>query len=200
MLLNRPSNSKWKIGIGLCAATLGLFLLAANFNGLSLSVVNPPTVHAAATARPGHAPPVHATAEPNPPPPVSSVIGGKEWHKAQEDNVCEAVFRREIARHSGYIHYLSIRQKDPTPTFMRRFDPVTVRPDSQTKNIPVSSFNKILRDQYSVDTVLWITNMKVDVEGSDIQLCGRAGGFGVYHLKFIDGRWIVVDYTSTGII
>ncbi|MCA1596707.1 MAG: hypothetical protein LC772_09835 [Chloroflexi bacterium] len=124
----------------------------------------------------------------------------ERWRASQIENLCEAVFRDDIADHPGYTHYLSIFRKDPSAAFMRRFRGIPVRPASQFDRRRMRAPQKRRPpDFYSVSGIRWKSHSTADVDAAAMQN-GRAGGFGAYHLVLQRGRWRVAGYTSAGIM
>ena len=134
------------------------------------------------------------------PAPTPAMRAEGRWRASQNENLCDAVFRVDIADHPGYTHFLSILRKDPSAAFIRRFAGIPVRPASQFDRRRMGASGKgYLTDFYSITRIRWKSHTTADVDAAAMQN-GRAGGFGAYHLVLQRGHWRVAGYTRAGIM
>ena len=121
----------------------------------------------------------------------------------QEDAIRESVFRyRMDVPHRDLAFFLNIDGKDPSDTFMARFD----KADRKVKKASQSYFKRDpsglwLRDrttgepgvELSVSTINWLSVYRVEVSGG-MYCGGLCADGGIYRLSKKGGRWVVESY------
>ena len=126
---------------------------------------------------------------------------------AQEDDVREAVFRYQF-RNAGVnlaYHFIAVDDKNPSDAFVKRFkdDDPPVRPISESKveKKPIRTVVSKKDGQngiiFRVGHIRWISDTKVDVDGSYDCADNCQGASGVYHAVKQDGHWIVESFNAT---
>jgi len=146
----------------------------------------------------------------------STDLGGVAWRTAQEDKVREAVFRWQIAEHSGpgNVCFLTLHDGSPAQhaAFIRRFaaNPLVLAlPPNQIGN-PASPM--LLQGRtgqgftdartgkralhFWIDKIEWQSDIEAEVSGGGAA-ASLSGNSGVFTVEFRDRRWIVTNYRQT---
>ncbi len=141
-------------------------------------------------------------------------LGGARWQEAQEDNVREAVFRRQIAEHRRYgeVCFLTISGRDASAMAVfvaRRFQdasfvksmaasqegpahsPMLVNTPTHNGYVDAHTGQPAL--QFSTGAVEWTSDVRAEVSG-DGSIAMESGNGGIYTVVWNGHRWNVTRY------